>query len=113
MKTTLDELQAFVAVIDSGSITAAAGQLGQTVSGVSRALGRLEKKLQTTLMRRTTRRLELTEEGGAFLVNARRILASVDEAEEQLVARREQPVGLLRINAASPFMLHVLVPLVA
>ena len=113
MKITLDELQAFVAVIDSGSITAAAEQLGQTVSGVSRALGRLEKKLQTTLMRRTTRRLELTEEGNAFLADARRILASVDEAEEQMVARRERPLGLLRISAASPFMLHVLVPRVA
>lgn len=45
MKTTLDEMQAFIAVIDSGSITAAAEQLGQTTSGVSRALGRLEESL--------------------------------------------------------------------
>ena len=44
MKTTLEELQAFAAVVGTGSITAAADQLGQTVSGVSRALGRLEKK---------------------------------------------------------------------
>ena len=112
MKTTLEELQAFVAVIDTGSITAAATQLAQTVSGVSRALGRLERKLETTLLRRTTRRLELTEEGHAFLAHARGILASIDDAEEQMTLRRQQPAGRLRVNAAVPFMLHVVVPLI-
>ncbi len=111
MKTTLDELQAFVAVVDTGSITAAAEQLGLTISAVSRTLGRLEDKLQTTLLRRTTRRLELTEEGATFLQHARTILASVDEAEEQMAARRMRPAGRLRVDAATPFMLHVLVPL--
>lgn len=111
MKTTLDELQAFVAVVDGGSITAAAEQLGMTISAASRTLGRLEDKLQTTLLRRTTRRLELTEEGKAFLQHARAILAAVDEAEEQMAARRLQPVGRLRVDAATPFMLHVIVPL--
>ncbi|QNM95021.1 LysR family transcriptional regulator [Chitinimonas koreensis] len=113
MKITLDEMQAFAAVVDGGSITAAAEQLAQTVSGISRALGRLEGKLHTTLLRRTTRRLELTEEGAAFLRHARAILASVDQAEEQMAARREQPSGRLRVDAATPFMLHVIVPLVA
>lgn len=113
MKTTLDEMQAFVAVVDSGSITAAAEQLGMTISAASRTLGRLEEKLQTTLLRRTTRRLELTEEGDAFLQHARAILASVDEAEEQMAARRLRPVGRLRVDAATPFMLHVIVPLLA
>ena len=112
MKTTLDELLAFRTVVDSGSITAAAEQLGQTVSGISRALGRLEEKLDTTLLNRTTRRLVLTEEGSNFLLRARAILASVDEAEEQMVRRRQQPAGRLRVNAAMPYMLHVIVPLV-
>ncbi len=111
MKTTLDELQALVAVVDTGSITAASEALGLTVSATSRTLGRLEQKLQTTLLRRTTRRLELTEEGAAFLQHARAILASVDEAEEQMAARRMRPAGRLRVDAATPFMLHVLVPL--
>ncbi|MES2073047.1 MAG: LysR substrate-binding domain-containing protein [Pseudomonadota bacterium] len=112
MKTTLDELLAFITVVDSGSVTAAAEQLEQTVSGISRALGRLEEKLQTTLLRRTTRRLELTEEGSVFLAQARKIVESVDQAEEQMAIRRERPAGRLRINAAFPFMLHVIVPLV-
>jgi DNA-binding transcriptional LysR family regulator len=113
MKTTLDELQAFATVIDAGSITAAAEQLGQTVSAISRSLGRLEKKLDVTLLRRTTRRLELTEEGAVFLAQARKIMGAVEQAEEQMAQRRNRPAGRLRVNAASPFMLHVLVPLVA
>ncbi|HBK46686.1 MAG TPA: LysR family transcriptional regulator [Xanthomonadaceae bacterium] len=112
MKITLDEMQAFIAVVDTGSITAAAEQLKQTVSGVSRALGRLERKLHTTLLRRTTRRLELTEEGSAFLTQVRAIVASVDAVEEQMAARLEQPAGRLRVDAATPFMLHVIAPLV-
>ena len=112
MKTTLDELQAFAAVVDTGSITAPSELLGLTISATSRTLGRLEEKLQTTLLRRTTRRLELTEEGATFLQHARAILASVDEAEELMAARRMRPAGRLRVDAATPFMLHVLVPLV-
>ncbi|MGQ7960155.1 LysR substrate-binding domain-containing protein [Pseudomonas sp. SP16.1] len=112
MKTSLEEMLAFVRVVDSGSISAAAAQLEQTASGVSRALGRLEEKLAVTLLRRTTRRLELTEEGEQFLAQARRILASVEEAEEQMALRRQAPAGRLRVNTASPFMLHVIVPLI-
>lgn len=112
MKTTLDEMQVFVVVVDSGSITAAADSLGQTVSAISRALARLEEKLEVTLLRRTTRRLELTEEGQVFLSQACKIINAVENAEEQMQVRRNQPAGLLRVNAASPFMLHVLVPLV-
>lgn len=113
MKTTLEELLAFRTVVDTGSVTAAAEQLGQTVSGVSRALRRLEEKLETTLLSRTTRRLALTDEGTAFLAHARGILAAVDEAEELIALRRQQPAGRLRVNAAMPFMLHVIAPLVA
>ena len=112
MKITLDEMQAFVAVVDSGSISAAAGQLAQTVSGVSRALNRLEGKLDTTLLRRTTRRLELTEEGEHFLERARRIITEVETAEAQMATRRQHPAGRLRIDSASPFMLHIIVPLI-
>ncbi|MEG0044397.1 MAG: LysR family transcriptional regulator [Comamonas sp.] len=113
MKITLDEMQAFITVVDSGSITGAAEQLGQTISATSRTLARLEAKLNTTLMRRSTRRLELTEEGATFLTRARQIVESVQETEELMTLRRNQPEGRLRVDAASPFMRHVIVPLVA
>lgn len=112
MKTTLEELQALAAVVDGGSITAAADRLGQTVSAISRALGRLERKLETTLVRRTTRRIALTDEGQAFLARARAVLAALEEAEEDMAARRQLPAGPLRVNAATPFMLHAIAPLV-
>ncbi|WP_250453439.1 LysR family transcriptional regulator [Caballeronia sp. ATUFL_M2_KS44] len=110
MKTNTDELLVFVTVIDSGSMTAAAEALQQTVSGVSRTLTRLEKKLDATLVRRTTRRLQLTDEGELFLTRARAILAAMDDAEEAISRQRERPAGRLRVDAASPFMLHCVVP---
>lgn len=113
MKVTLDEMQALLAVIDSGTISAAAEQLGQTPSGVSRALGRLEEKLGTTLLTRTTRRLHLTAEGEAFVRQARQIVEAVETAEEQMALRRQRPAGRLRVDAAMPFVLHVIAPLVA
>ncbi|MDU6441561.1 MAG: LysR substrate-binding domain-containing protein [Pantoea sp.] len=93
-------------------MTSAAELLDQTSSGVSRALSRLEAKLNSTLLHRTTRRLALTEEGHLFLTHARQILLSVELAEEQIARRRETPSGRLRINAAAPFMQHVIVPLI-
>jgi DNA-binding transcriptional LysR family regulator len=113
MNITLDEIQNFIAVVDAGSITSAAQQLDQTVSAASRTLGRLEQKLKTTLIRRTTRRIELTDEGEAFLERARDIIAAVEGAEEAMATRQARPAGRLRIDAATPFMLHVVAPLVA
>ncbi|RQR35856.1 MULTISPECIES: LysR substrate-binding domain-containing protein [unclassified Burkholderia] len=111
MKTTLDEMLAFVTIADTGSLTGAADKLHQPTSVMSRILRRLEEKLDTTLIRRTTRRLEVTEEGTLFLEYAREIIASVEFAEEQLASQREKPAGRLRINAAMPFMQHVIAPM--
>jgi DNA-binding transcriptional LysR family regulator len=113
MKARSDELQVFVSVIESGSISAAAEQVGQTPSAISRTLSRLEAKLETTLINRTTRRMDLTEEGKYFLERARQILAQMEDLEEHLSLRHQTPAGRLRINAASPFMLHSVVPYVA
>jgi DNA-binding transcriptional LysR family regulator len=113
MKARSDELQVFVSVIESGSISAAAEQVGQTPSAISRTLSRLEAKLETTLINRTTRRMDLTEEGKYFLEQARQILAQMEDLEERLSLRHQTPAGRLRINAASPFMLHCVVPYIA
>jgi DNA-binding transcriptional LysR family regulator len=113
VKARSDELQVFVAVIECGSISAAAEQIGQTPSAVSRTLARLESKLDTTLINRTTRRMDLTEEGRYFLDQAQAILGQMEALEERLAARHQRPSGRLRINAAAPFMLHAIVPYVA
>ena len=113
MKARSDELQIFVSVIECGSISAAAEQVGQTPSAVSRTLSRLEAKLDTTLINRTTRRMDLTEEGKYFFERSKLILAQMDELEEHLSSRQQKPAGRLRINAAVPFMLHGIVPYIA
>ena len=108
----VEPLIAFCAVIDTGSFSNAAARLGQTPSGVSRTISRLEKQLGMTLMHRTTRRLDLTEEGAWLLGRARRILAELDDTEAQAAARRTRPSGLVRVNAATPTLDHLLAPLV-
>ena len=98
MKSTIEELQAFVSIVDSGSIVMAAERLQQTASGVSRALQRLEAKLNVTLLERTTRKLKLTQEGQLFLGKARRILNDLAEAEDSLLKSDEDISGLIRID---------------
>jgi DNA-binding transcriptional LysR family regulator len=108
----VEPLIAFTTVIDTGSFSAAAARLGQTPSGVSRTIARLEKQLGMTLIQRTTRRLHLTEEGTWLLGRARSLLAELANTEAEAAARRSQPAGLVRVNAATPALDHLLAPLV-
>lgn len=94
MKSTIEELHAFVTIVDTGSIVMAAERLEQTTS-VSRALKRLENKLNVTLLERTTRKLKLTQEGQLFLAKARKILNDLTEAEDALLKSR---CGYFRSN---------------
>ena len=66
MKATSEELAIFVSVVESGSFSRAAEQLGQANSAVSRAVKKLEMKLGVSLLNRTTRQLSLTEEGERY-----------------------------------------------
>ena len=108
----VEALIAFSTVMDAGSFSAAAARLGQTPSGVSRTIARLEKHLGLTLLHRTTRRLQLTDEGSWFLERARALLADMANTEAEAAARRSQPSGLVRVNAATPTLDHLLAPLV-
>jgi len=96
MSIELRELRVFVAVVDRGSFTDAALELRMSQATVSRNLASLERTLGIRLVRRTTRRLELTTAGDRALRQARRVLAGVDELERE--ARSEN--GLLRIGYA-------------
>jgi DNA-binding transcriptional LysR family regulator len=64
-----------------------------------------------TLIHRTTRRLDLTEEGAWLLGRARRILAELEETESQAALARAQPAGIVRVNAATPTLDHLIAPL--
>ncbi|MAC48323.1 MAG: LysR family transcriptional regulator [Oceanospirillum sp.] len=107
------DLEILLTVVDCGGFSAAARQLDIQVARVSRAVSRLENELNVTLMNRTTRRFQLTEEGELFINRVREGLQHLTAAEESLKQTQEKPVGRLRVDAASPFILHQLVPLVA
>ncbi len=107
-----EDLEAFVTVVDAGSFSSAANLLDQQVAKISRAVTRLEKTLNVTLLNRTTRRLELTEEGSLFLQFAREGLNRLEQGEEALRLLKHAPAGKLRVDAASPFVFHQLAPLI-
>ncbi|GAA80345.1 LysR family transcriptional regulator [Pseudoalteromonas sp. BSi20495] len=107
-----EDLETFITVVDCGSFSGAANLLDQQVAKVSRAVSRLENTLQCTLLNRTTRRLELTEEGHTFIKYARDGLNTLYTGEEAIKLLKQAPSGKLRIDAASPFVLHQLTPLI-
>ena len=112
MLTRSDDLAILLTVIDSGGFSAAADSLDIQVARVSRAVSKVEKQLGVTILNRTTRRIELTDEGRQFVDSVRVGLLQIQQAEEELVSRGELPAGRLRIDAASPFVFHQLVPLI-
>ncbi|MBC9879699.1 LysR family transcriptional regulator [Bradyrhizobium sp. INPA01-394B] len=102
------EMEVFIRVVDLGGFTPAARRLRLTPSGVSKLISRLEARLGTRLVNRTTRKLQLTEEGQAFYQRAVRILAEIEEAERE-AASGTAPRGRLTVNSNIPFgMLHVM-----
>jgi DNA-binding transcriptional LysR family regulator len=110
MLDKLFEMRAFQAVVDAGSFTAAAAELGVSQSVVSRAVLRLERRLGTSLLHRSTRRFNLTDEGVIFLQACRRVLEDIGEAERS-VRSDALPVGRLRVSAAVLWGQDSIVPL--
>ena len=101
-------MQTFVAILDHGSLTAAADALGKALPTVVRSLALLEENLGVRLLRRTTRRMSLTEEGRIYAERCRQILADIDEAEQALSNQQTTPRGELRVTAPVLFgQLHV------
>jgi DNA-binding transcriptional LysR family regulator len=92
-----EDLQAFVAVVEAGSFTAAAERLGSAKSAVSRRVSALEERLGVQLLRRTTRVLNLTETGQSFYDHGARILADLDEAEAAVQHEHGELRGTLRV----------------
>jgi DNA-binding transcriptional LysR family regulator len=104
------ELALVVAVVDHGSFSAAAEALRLTPSGISKAVTRLERRLGTRLLERTTRRLSTTTEGDRYVAAGRRILAEIDEMEAGIVEVRGRPQGLIRLSIGVAFAVHQLAP---
>jgi DNA-binding transcriptional LysR family regulator len=92
-----EDLQAFVAVVEAGSFTAAAERLDTAKSAVSRRISSLEERLGVQLLHRTTRTLNLTETGGSFYEHSARILADLEEAESAAQQEHGELRGTLRV----------------
>lgn len=112
MKATSEELMIFVAVVESGSFSRAAERLGQANSAISRAIKKLESKLGVNLLNRTTRQLSLTEEGERYFRRVQGVLQDMAAAETEVMETKLTPRGMLRIDAATPVMLHFLMPMI-
>ena len=101
-------MRALVEIVDRGSLTAAGEALDRSLPSMVRILAALEADLGATLLRRTTRRMSLTEEGRAYVERCRRILADVAEAEALVGEGGAEPRGQLRVTAPVLFgQMHV------
>lgn len=105
------EMEVFVRVVELGGFSAAARQFRMTPSAVSKLIARLEDRLGARLLRRSTRKLQVTPEGVAFYESGLRILAEIAAAEREAAAGAA-PRGRLRVNCLVPFGQHRLIPLI-
>lgn len=101
----------FVHAADAGSFAAAGRALGITSAAVSKNVAGLEKALGVRLMNRTTRTLQLTDEGSTFLRQARIALEALDAAVDTVVTQRLGPSGRVRISTSSAFGREQLLPI--
>ncbi|GAC1549164.1 MAG: LysR family transcriptional regulator [Beijerinckiaceae bacterium] len=108
-----DDILAFTRVVELESFTRAARRLGISKSMVSRRVGRLEARLGTRLLVRSTRGLTPTEAGRAFAERAGRNLADLEEAQAAVSEGEREPSGLLRIAAPLSFGIMHLAPALA
>jgi DNA-binding transcriptional LysR family regulator len=106
------DFQAFVAIVDKRSLTAAAKQLGRSLQSISRSLATLEGDLGVELIARTTRRSATTEAGLAFYRRVGAALSEIEAAKLETSNRRSEPVGLLRITCSTVFAPLYVVPAV-
>ncbi|HYD32479.1 MAG TPA: LysR family transcriptional regulator [Azospirillaceae bacterium] len=109
----LDDLMAFIKVVEARSFTAAAGKLGISKSVVSRRMADLENRLGARLLNRTTRQLSVTEVGQAFYQRCVRIVADLEEAERAVTDLHGAPRGTLKLSAPMSFGRKHLAPAVA
>lgn len=109
----LQEMAIFVKVVETGSFSETARQMGATPSAISRAISRLEKVLGTRLLQRTTRKLRLSESGQQIYVNCLDMVNAAQAVMESSGQFHSEPQGTVRMSvpkAVGHFMLHPHMP---
>lgn len=109
----MDGVRIFVRVVQAGSFSGAARSLGMPKSTVSSKVAELERRLGVTLIRRTTRKLHVTEAGELYFRRAVIALQELQAAEREVTSIHEEPAGLLRITAATDVGRSLLAPMVS
>lgn len=105
-------MRVFVAVLDTGSLTAAGQRLRRSPAAVSRALDFLEDHLGVALLHRSTRSIRLSEAGARYAEAARRVLADLDEADLAAAGEGAAPRGLLTLTGPQVSGARILRPVV-
>ncbi len=104
-----DAIRTLLAAVDGGSLSAASRNLGMPLPTVSRKVSELEAHLGTQLVVRTSRKLLLTDAGGAFVAAGRRVLEDLDQAERAAAGEYQTPRGELLVTASIMFgKIHVM-----
>jgi len=107
-------METFVRIVEAGSLSAAAVQLGATQPTVSRRLQALERSLGAPLLQRSTHAMKLTEDGRRCFDHAKRLLEDWQLFERDMRGTQEEPSGILRVMAPHAFGQHQFIdPLVA
>lgn len=110
--TQLHRIQTFLAVVDFGSYTRAADHLGLSKAMASLHVKALEQALGVTLLTRSTRAIALTEGGQAFYQDFKAVVATIDNAFEQVMQRSNRIAGTLRISTTSEYGERFVLPLI-
>ncbi|WLQ13574.1 LysR family transcriptional regulator [Hahella aquimaris] len=108
--SSINDLTVFHQTALHGSLTAAARELDMTPAAASAAIKRLEQSLDTTLFVRSTRSLRLTSEGESYLHHCRAALNALDAGRRELLAKKGEIGGTLRLSASSDFGRNLLMP---
>lgn len=106
----LDAIKIFVRVVESGSFSAVARELGVGQPAVSKQVAGLEAYLGAQLLMRTSRNLSLTEAGRDFFESASRLIGDLEAAESRVGRGQASPAGVLRVTAAHAFSRQYVIP---
>ncbi|APX76224.1 D-malate degradation protein R [Achromobacter insolitus] len=109
----LEDLEAFIHIAETGSLTKAARLLNRSLQAVSRSLAALEQDVGVQLVHRSTRHCALSEAGETFFLRVKPAVAEIGEARLEVADRRTAPSGLLRVGAPILFGPDFLVPVIA
>src|SRR5262245_366058 len=109
----LEAMSTFLAVVETGSLSAAARRLNTPLATVSRKVSELESHLHTKLFNRSSRKLVLTDAGSSYVAACKRILADVTEAERAASGEYTAPTGELIVTATVGLGRICLIPILA